>query len=255
MPLLEDAAAAHLARQRVTGSICMAVSYPSLRQIARDVSKLRVVGDRLFVMDLELAGRAFQVGVRPGDELVRIRIGHGIPQRPEPRAQTLEDLAADPLIMHQPLVSLFMGFSGKLPAEVRVAGCRNTVEDLPANISTLMDGCMFELLDYAERRPKSLFIAYKEPNAESVAASRTSDGHGDPWNLVEVARKDAQRWVVNAANAASAAGHASAVDQERTEVERKDPQRWCISPANATATEHGRAVDRERMELDGLGFV
>eukprot|EP00419_Tripos_fusus_P044300 CAMPEP_0172815924 /NCGR_PEP_ID=MMETSP1075-20121228/12088_1 /TAXON_ID=2916 /ORGANISM="Ceratium fusus, Strain PA161109" /LENGTH=107 /DNA_ID=CAMNT_0013655827 /DNA_START=14 /DNA_END=334 /DNA_ORIENTATION=+ len=79
-PLWKDAATEHRARQRVTGSICMAVCYSSARQIAQDVLKLRVADKRLFVVDLELAGHAFLAGVRPGDELVRIKVGQGIPQ-------------------------------------------------------------------------------------------------------------------------------------------------------------------------------
>lgn len=226
MPVLEDAAAAHQARQRVTGSICMAVSYANVRQSARDVPKLRVVNDRLFVVDIELAGRAFQAGVRPGDEFVRIRVGHGIPHKPEPSAQLLEVLASDPLVMHQPIVSLFMGFAGKLPAEVRVASIRNKAEDFPANIHALMDGCMFELLDYAERQPKSLFIACKEPNAGSAGKALTSDNRGAPWNLLEVDRKDAQRWLAQAARSA----------------------------AEAKRRKHWEQLEAER-DVEGIGFV
>mmetsp|Transcript_13608 Transcript_13608/g.26305 ORF Transcript_13608/g.26305 Transcript_13608/m.26305 type:complete len:415 (-) Transcript_13608:29-1273(-) len=219
-PLLKDAAAEHRARQLVTGSICMAVCYSSVRQIARDVLKLRVVDKRLFVVDLELAGRAYQVGVRPGDELVRIKVGQGIPQQPEASAQALEVLATDPLFMHQPIVSLFMGFAGKLPAEVRVTHLKSPVEDLPANISTLMDDCMFELLDYAERQPKSLFFAYKQPNTESEAGSVAPHSPGAPWNLIEVERRDAQQWLAIASRAAAAAsGPANDVDRGGKDME------------------------------------
>lgn len=121
-----DVAVRHDQRKLITGTICLQVQYKDAELPAEDVFALHYGGGgRIFVEELRACGQAFRSGVRPGDELTRIKVGRGRAVFPADGAQCLTTLKtlATPLdagIKGPSVVLFFMGFAGKYPAEVRV---------------------------------------------------------------------------------------------------------------------------------------
>jgi len=230
-PHHSSAAEAHDNRRRITGAICLAVSYAHGRLAAEDVPALTVTGGRIFIQDMDVQGSAYKVGVRPGDELVRIRVGgRGTPQRPECASDALARLASDPITAEEPVLALFMGFAGKFPAEVRVTSPEVAPMEkaMPPTVETLTDitsGAVFQLHDHVvfHSNRASLLIASEpgscresggggprdltEPNSgrtSRLEESETSESeeheraHNTPWHVLELGDKEAKALLMDA---------------------------------------------------------
>eukprot|EP00419_Tripos_fusus_P021752 CAMPEP_0172710430 /NCGR_PEP_ID=MMETSP1074-20121228/55656_1 /TAXON_ID=2916 /ORGANISM="Ceratium fusus, Strain PA161109" /LENGTH=317 /DNA_ID=CAMNT_0013533831 /DNA_START=29 /DNA_END=982 /DNA_ORIENTATION=+ len=184
-------AEAHQKRREITGSICLQVQYHKAKILARDVQTLTVLDGRVFVGELDKSGNAHHAGVRPGDELVRVKIGQGAPQAPEPSPMALRLLATEPSLAGQPTTAFFMGFKGRLSAEVQLA---NEVDghspELPTNLTKLVGDASFEMLDYSRFRPTkvpSLFLASRADCCQSEDDLSTQTG-GSEQDLGQASR-------------------------------------------------------------------
>jgi len=161
-PVPASPAERHDLRQRITGTICFAVHYRSSKIILEDVPLLRCADSRIFVEDLDKGGNAFRAGVRPGDELVRIKVGSEPPQSPEGSVETVVRLAQDTRNVGQPAIVFFMGFAGKFPAEVRVSS-PDDEHTMALTMKEISGGKVFELHDHVDfgQSGASLLIACK----------------------------------------------------------------------------------------------
>jgi len=183
-------------RQRITGTICIAVRYVRLMALADDIRALNVGdGGRVFVADMPKQGPAFQRGVRPGDELVRIRINHGMSRIPDASTQWLQQLALEPGMAHQFCEAFFMGFAGQFPAEVNISGMLECSPELSGNLGNITGYSPFSVPDYAAFRPSchSLLLASKAEPQRPHTASTDLDHEGSPWQLMEVKQPQARR--------------------------------------------------------------
>mmetsp|Transcript_38472 Transcript_38472/g.86501 ORF Transcript_38472/g.86501 Transcript_38472/m.86501 type:complete len:445 (-) Transcript_38472:69-1403(-) len=99
-------------RVRITGVVGRLVQYPEGRYAAYDIKGLaRTPAGHLLVTQVSQIGPANQHGVKPGDRLVSIN-----GQKPCPFAQADEILRS----LSGPTSLVFLGFIGKIPAEVLV---------------------------------------------------------------------------------------------------------------------------------------
>jgi len=176
-----NAAETHQKRREITGTICLQAQYHKAKLLARDVLSLTVFDGRVFVGEVDRCGNAYHAGVRPGDELVRIRIGEEPPQAPESSPMALRLLASDPTLAGQPVTAFFMGFKGRLSAEVQLGNEveGNRCELLPTNLTRLMGDASFEMLDYARFRPAkvpSLFLASRAESCQPEDDISTETG-------------------------------------------------------------------------------
>jgi len=213
---LLNAAEAHEARSRITGAICFAVPYPKVKYIAKDVPVLRIANGRIFVEKVDRAGLAWNYGVRPGDELVRIKVGSAAPFAPDASACALQRLAAEPSLATQPAVSYFMGFKGDLQAEVQVARLPEAEpEPCPESLRSLTGNSVFQVQDCATIRPNrgSVLIASKVPaekpkrrsNRPVPPPAMLQPDKDGTWRLLEVERQQARLLLESAKKAANAA--------------------------------------------------
>jgi hypothetical protein len=204
----------HQKRREITGTICLAAQYNKAKFMARDVLSLTVFEGRVFVGEVDMCGNAYSAGVRPGDELVRIIIGQEPPQAPEASPMALRLLATDPRFAGQPATAFFMGFKGRLAAEVQLDnGMIGSRPELPTNLTKLMGDAAFEMLDYARfrpARPPSLFLASRAESCqpdddistetggseqeipECELEQRTECDQSDVWHLMELKQQHAR---------------------------------------------------------------
>lgn len=200
----------HQKRREITGTICLAAQYNKAKFMARDVLSLTVFDGRNKLNPNKLLNRA----VRPGDELVRIIIGQEPPQAPEASPMALRLLATDPRFAGQPATAFFMGFKGRLAAEVQLDnGMIGSRPELPTNLTKLMGDAAFEMLDYARfrpARPPSLFLASRAESCqpdddistetggseqeipECELEQRTECDQSDVWHLMELKQQHAR---------------------------------------------------------------
>jgi len=198
---LDEVADFRKERQRITGSICIAVRYVRAMALVDDIRALTVGrGGRVFVADMAPQGPAFHRGVRPGDELVRIRIGNGVSRVPDASPQALRQLAMDPSVGRQFCEAYFMGFAGQFPAEVSVATVPEFKLNLSGTLGSITDDEPFSVPDYAAFRPScnSLLLASKPEEQRSHAGTTDTDHGGGPWHLIEVKRPQARRLLAGA---------------------------------------------------------
>jgi len=211
-----NVAEAHQKRREITGTICLAVHYHKAKLLTRDVQSLTVFNGRVFVGDVDRSGNAFYDGVRPGDELVRIKIGQQPPQAPEPSPMALQLLATDPSLAGQPATAFFMGFKGRLSAEVQLAS--EVDGNRPDLLTNLMGDSSFEMLDYARFRPTkvpSLLLASRaeacnpedDVSTEAGGSEQASNELGetcteldkcDVWHLMELKQHHARLLLASA---------------------------------------------------------
>jgi len=213
-----NAAEAHGARSRISGTICLAVRYPKAKLIARDVPVLRIANGRIFVDDVDRNGLAWSHGVRNGDELVRVKVGAGSPFAPEVSTCALQRLAAEPSLATQSAVGFFMGFKGEMQAEVQVNGPNlGETEPCPTSLASLTGNSVFQVQDCATIMPNrgSILIASKIPAEKQNKQTSGSAGvaqsavlrprNEDTWHLLEVERRQARLLLESAKKAANAA--------------------------------------------------
>jgi hypothetical protein len=215
---LPNAAEVHDAKSKICGKICLAVTYSKVKLIAKDVPVLRIANGRVFVDDLDRNGLAWCSGVRPGDELVRVKVGTGAPFAPEVSTCALQLLAAEPSLASQPAVGFFMGFKGDVQAEVQVVNPDSAnAEPCPASLASLTGGSVFQVQECATIMPNraSILIASKVPAEKQNKRTPGIPGAGctevsrprseDTWRLLEVERRQARLLLESAKKAASAA--------------------------------------------------
>lgn len=209
----------HQKRREITGTICLAAQYNKAKFMARDVLSLTVFDGRVFVGEVDRCGNAYTAGVRPGDELVRIIIGQEPPQAPEASPMALRLLATDPRFAGQPATAFFMGFKGRLAAEVQLDnGLLGSRPELPTNLTKLMGDAAFEMLDYARFRPAkppSLFLASRAESCQpdddistetggseqshiELCETSTECDQSDVWHLMELKKHHARLLVAGA---------------------------------------------------------
>jgi len=182
-------------RQRITGSICIVVRYTRVLGLADDLGVLHVGdGGRVFVSSLNSHGIAFQRGVRPGDELVRIRVNHGTSRVPDASPQYLQQLAMEPGMAHQFCEAFFMGFVGQFPAEVSVSSTNVYKSELSGTLGKITGYTPFSVVDYAAFGPScdSLLLASKCNKRWAHTACTDPDNDGCPWQLLELKRQQAR---------------------------------------------------------------
>jgi len=213
-----NAAEAHGARSRISGTICLAVRYPKAKLIARDVPVLRIANGRIFVDDVDRNGLAWSHGVRNGDELVRVKVGAGSPFAPEVSTCALQRLAAEPSLATQSAVGFFMGFKGEMQAEVQVNGPNlGETEPCPTSLASLTGNSVFQVQDCATIMPNrgSILIASKVPaekqNKQTIGSAGVAQSvvlrprNEETWRLLEVERRQARLILESAKKAANAA--------------------------------------------------
>jgi len=182
-------------RRRISGSICILVRYVRVLTLADDLGVLHVGdGGRVFVTDLNPHGPAYQRGVRPGDELVRIRINHEA-TRIRASAQYLRSLASEPGMAHHFCEAFFMGFVGQFPAEVNVSTTNEYKSEFPCNLGKITGDTPFCIADFAAFRPScnSLLLASQGENQRACNACTDLDNDGCPWQLLELRRQQARK--------------------------------------------------------------
>jgi len=179
---------------------------------------LRIASGRIFVDDVDRNGLAWSYGVRPGDELVRVKVGTGAPFAPEASTCVLQRLAGEPSSATQPVVGFFMGFKGEMEAEVQVANPDfANAKPCPASLASLTGSSVFQVQDCATIMPNraSILIASKVPAEKQNKRTSGFPGAGwsevsrprseDTWRLLEVERRQARLLLESAKKAASAA--------------------------------------------------
>lgn len=152
-----------LARKRLTGAVGRLVRYMEDEKPSDDVLGLRISRHgRIMVTALNLDGNAAKCGVSTGDQLASINGRH---------VYAVGSTNAILANVRPPVTLVFLGFAGKLQAEVRVrqpdqpkCGMNPATEIVYHNRTVLLPMRLTEAIVFQQRLSSSLFIATTSHN-------------------------------------------------------------------------------------------
>jgi len=178
-----------LARKRLTGAVGRLVRYKEDEKPSDDVLGLRLTRHgRIMVTALQQDGNAARCGVSTGDQLASIN------GRRVYAAGSANAILAN---VRPPVTLVFLGFAGKLQAEVRVrqpdqpkCGMNPATEIVYHNRTVLPPMRLTEAIVFQQRHSSSIFIATTSHNEL-----------GEPLGLYELQRDDARRMLKRALRA------------------------------------------------------
>lgn len=164
-----------LERKRLTGTVARLVRYKEGQRPADDIQGLCLTRQgRIMVTALALDGPAAKAGVTPGDQLASINGKQFTVTRP-----------ANAIIANvvAPVTLIFLGFAGKLQAEVRVRQPDQPRCGLPGGTDLSRGKAMtFAEAVVFEKKAASLFIVTEPPPQEQlVAAAEIVDEEGNAY--------------------------------------------------------------------------
>lgn len=164
-----------LARQRLTGSVGRLVSYASGEVPEQDVCGLRATSmGRIIVTSLSPDGPAAMAGVAVGDELVSINGRRGFAGIP------VHSILAG---LRSPVSLVFVGFVGKVQAEVRMKHASEIPCGMPSN-ARIMTGASVELCEA---------VIFQQPSASLLLTSAHKGGAtGNVEAMYELQRDEAR---------------------------------------------------------------
>eukprot|EP00811_Abedinium_folium_P035723 NODE_8493_length_1491_cov_13.612170.p1 GENE.NODE_8493_length_1491_cov_13.612170~~NODE_8493_length_1491_cov_13.612170.p1 ORF type:complete len:394 (+),score=101.37 NODE_8493_length_1491_cov_13.612170:174-1355(+) len=169
-----------VARQRLTGAIGRLVSYgPSTIAPSDDICGLRVTpSGRVIVTAVLEHGPAAAAGITIGDELVSI---NGRKDFCEAPASTIL------LNLRLPVMLVFMGFVGKVQAEVRVKHMSTTPCGMPSG-AHIISGAQVELCEAVIFQPSSTSMLIATSDEQVI--NRTNGGRREA--MYELQREEAR---------------------------------------------------------------